>query len=112
MKSVLILMLGLAPAAAGAQDLTVPPRDAVLAVVTREASAEVARLKTLDAHPERPRDTVTGLTANWVSGTFLIGAERLAGTADLPPDQLQDVGDYVARAATKFNYALAGAEAP
>ena len=107
MKALLPLVLVFLPAAAGAQDVGVPPRDAVLAAVTREASAEVARLKTLDAHPERPRDSVTGLTANWVSGAFLIGAERLADTTDAP-----DVRDYVVRAAGKFNYALAGAEAP
>ena len=80
--------------------------------MTREAAAEVARLKTLDAHPDLPRDNVTGLTANWVSGTFLVGAVRLAEADDAPARDAQDVRDYVVRTAAKFNYALAGAEAP
>ncbi len=101
--SVLALLLVATPAAAQ----QVPSRDAVLAVLKSEASAEVARLKNLDAHPELPHDSVTGLTANWVSGTFLIGAERLSQATDVP-----EVREYTLRAAARFNYALAGAEAP
>ncbi len=106
LKFVLPLVLAGLPMAATAQvtPLAVPPRDEVLAVVGREASAEVARLKNLDAHPELPRDNVTGLTANWVSGAFLVGAARLTAAPE--------VRDYVVRTASKFNYALAGAEAP
>ncbi len=101
MKYILPLLLAWLPTATAQ---SVPSRDAVMAVVTREASAEVARLKNLDAHPDLPRDNVTGLTANWVSGVFLVGAARLTDTPD--------VHEYVVRTAAKFNYALAGAEAP
>ena len=98
-------LLAMVPAVAVAE--TLPPRDEVLGIIKREASAEVARLKTLDAHPETPRDNVTGLTTNWVSATFLIGATRLTQATDV-----SDVREYVVRAAMKFNYALAGAETP
>ena len=99
MKAVALLMLMLLPPAlfsmpAQAQDadLTAPPREAVLAVMTQEASAEVARRTTPEAHRQPRRAPV----ADGASAPFLVAAMQLSLTADVPA-----VGDYVARAAAK-----------
>ena len=81
-------MLASLPAAV-AQTATVPSRDAVLAVVTREASAEMTRQKALNAHTRRAHHTV--------SGVFLVAALRL----DAP-----DVRDYAVEAAGTGTLAL------
>ncbi len=80
---------------------TVPPAADVIAAMKREASAEVARLKAIDAAPDTARERGGGITPNWVSATFLIGASRLTRMADAP-----DVQDYTVRVAQRFNYAL------
>ncbi len=99
MKAVARLMLMLLPPAllsmpAQAQDadLTPPPRDAVLAVMTQEASAEVARRTGPEAHRQPRRAPV----ADGASAPFLVAAMELSLAADVPA-----VGDYVARAAAK-----------
>ncbi len=69
MKIGLILMLALLPAAAVAQTEALPSRDEAMGVVTREASAEIARQKALDARGRRPHHTV--------SSAFLAAALRL-----------------------------------
>ncbi len=99
MKAVARLMLMLLPPAlfslpAQAQDadLTAPPRDAVLAVITQEASAEVARLTNPEAHRQPRRAPV----ADGASAPFLVAAMQLSLAADVP-----SVSDYVARAAAK-----------
>lgn len=79
----------------------VPPAADVIAAMKREASAEVARLKAIDAAPDTARASGGGITPNWVSATFLIGASRLTRMADAP-----DVQDYTLKVAQRFNYAL------
>jgi len=79
----LTLLLALLPTLAAAQTSAVPSRDAVMAVVTREASAETARQKGLDAQAERSRHTP--------SGVFLAAAMRL---------DIADVRDYAVHATT------------
>ncbi len=86
---------------------TVPPAADVIAAMKREASAEVARLKAIDAAPDTARANGGGITPNWVSATFLIGANRLTRMADAP-----DVQDYSFRVAQRFNYALRTGAAP
>jgi len=98
-KAVALLMLMLLPPAlfsmpAQAQDadLAAPPREAVLAVMTQEASAEVARRTTPEAHRQAGRAPV----ADGASAPFLVAAMQLSLAADVPA-----VSDYVARAAAK-----------
>ena len=79
---------------------TVPDPDAVLAAMKREASAEVARMKAIDANSTGPM--VGGaVSPNWVSATFFIGAQRLIRATDAP-----DVADYTVKVAQRYNYAL------
>ena len=82
-------MLAWLPAVAVAQTEVVPSRDEVMAVVTRQAAAEMARQKALAARARRSHRTV--------SGAFLVAALRL----DTP-----DVRNYAGEAAATGTIAL------
>lgn len=71
-----------------------PDSRLVLAAITRCASAEVARLG-------------ASVDASWISATFLVAAEKLAGETDIA-----DVAVFAADTARRFHYALQGDGAP
>ncbi|MDC7684618.1 glycoside hydrolase family 88 protein [Asticcacaulis sp. BYS171W] len=83
---------------------TIPDGEAVLRVIKRSASAEVARMTAIEANPQGQRN---GVSTNWIAATFFVGAMKLNAVADVP-----DVRDYSLRTARRFNYALQGDGAP
>ncbi|MBW8734744.1 MAG: glycoside hydrolase family 88 protein [Asticcacaulis sp.] len=85
----------------------VPQATDVIAAMKREASAEVARLQAIDAAPDTARERGGGVSPNWVSATFFIGAMRLTHLADAP-----DVLDYTMKVSQRYNYALRTGGAP
>lgn len=81
----------------------VPQRDAVLAVVKRAASAEVARLSQAEANPSAGKV----VDANWMSATFFVGAMKLVDAVDAP-----DVLEFASKSAQRFHYAFHGDARP
>lgn len=83
---------------------SIPSAESVMAVVKNLASAEVARLKEIEANPapkKRPINT------NWISATFFVGTAKLVEVADVP-----DVLAFNLETAKHFNYAHQGHGAP
>ncbi|MBP2157925.1 MULTISPECIES: glycoside hydrolase family 105 protein [Asticcacaulis] len=82
----------------------IPDREETLSILRRSASAEVARLKGIEdgAAPRR-----FGVSTNWISATFFVGAMKLTQTTDAP-----DVLDYGLSTARRFNYGHQGDGAP
>jgi rhamnogalacturonyl hydrolase YesR len=83
---------------------SIPSTESVMAVVKTLASAEVARLKEIEANPalkKRPINT------NWISATFFVGTAKLVEVADVP-----DVLTFNMETAKRFNYAHQGHGAP
>jgi rhamnogalacturonyl hydrolase YesR len=85
------------------QAAQLPRPEAVLDVVRRSASAEVARLNQAETDPAAGR----AVDANWVSATFFVGAMKLVEAADAP-----DVSDFATRSAQRFHYAFHGDAQP
>ncbi|MES2674620.1 MAG: glycoside hydrolase family 88 protein [Pseudomonadota bacterium] len=82
----------------------IPEPDAVLSVVKKLASAEVARLKSLETNPIPGK---WGISTNWISATFFVGTAKLTNIVDIP-----DVLAYNFETARRFNYAHQGGGAP
>ena len=110
----LAVLLGAASASAGplpdagavqaAAADTIPDREEVLRIVKRSASAEVARLKSIEDGPAPRR---RGVSTNWIAATFFVGAMKLTEVADAP-----DVLAYSLATARRYNYAHQGDGAP
>ena len=82
----------------------VPDSAAVLSVVKNLASAEVARLKSLEKNPIPGK---WGINTNWISATFFVGTAKLTSVVDVP-----DVLAYNIETARRFNYSHQGGGAP
>ncbi len=85
-----------------------PARQEVLAIVARSASAEVARLKDIEANPSpTPVRGRWPVNTNWISATFFVGAMKLVDVQPVP-----EILDFSLRTARRFNYAHQGDGAP
>jgi rhamnogalacturonyl hydrolase YesR len=82
----------------------IPDPEAVISVVKRLASAEVARLKEIETHPIPGK---WGINTNWISATFFVGAQKLVDYTSVP-----DVATFTSETARRFNYAHQGGGAP
>lgn len=92
-----------ASSAAALQADALPRREAVLDVIKRSASAEVARLSQAETSPSTGR----AADANWISATFFVGAMKLVEAVDSA-----DVLDFASRSAQRFHYAFHGDARP